>query len=96
MHSTSEPEPVIRLRADQFRRRCHLLGLDTAAEQAAHFRLSKWTVGRLLSGEIAPGERVMARILFWFPELDFKDFFEVVDASRVARKRTGAGKKRAA
>lgn len=82
MHRNTEP--VLRFRAEQFRRHCRPLGLTTAAAQGAHFGLSKWTVTRLLSGDIVPGERVIAHILDGFPELGFDDFFEVV---RTAAKR---------
>ena len=69
---------VIRLRKEQFRRHCGHLGLDTATAQATHLGLSKWTVSRLLNGEIAPGEHVIASALAAFPALRFEDLFEVV------------------
>jgi hypothetical protein len=72
--------PVLRFRADQFRRHCGHLGLTTAGAQAEHIGLSKWTVTRLLNGSIAPGEHAIACTLSAFPALRFEDFFEVVEA----------------
>lgn len=70
--------PVLRLRGEQFQRQLHARGLTTAAQQADHLGLSKWTIGRLMSGEIVPGERIICRTLARFPELRFEDFFEVI------------------
>jgi hypothetical protein len=72
--------PVLRFRADQFRRHCRQLGLDTTRAQAEHIGLSKWTVSRLVNGQFAPGEHVIACTLHAFPALKFEDFFEVVEA----------------
>lgn len=77
MHRNTKP--VIRLRTEQFQRRCRLLGLDTATSQAEHLGLSKWTIGRLLNGDIAPAEHVIASTLAAFPTLKFEDLFEVVE-----------------
>lgn len=70
--------PVLRLRGEQFQRQLRARGLTTAAQQAKHLQLSKWTIGRLMSGEIVPGERIICRILAMFPDLEFEDFFEVI------------------
>jgi hypothetical protein len=75
--------PTLRLRSEQFRRHCRLLGLETATAQADHLGLSKWTVTRLLNGGIVPGERVIARCLVGFPNLKFEDLFEVVEMADV-------------
>jgi hypothetical protein len=76
-----KPQPVLRLRTDQFRRHCRQLGLETSVAQAEHIGISKWTISRLLSGAIVPGEHVIACTLYAFPALRFDDFFEVIDAS---------------
>lgn len=75
----SRAKPVIRLRTDQFRRRCRALGLTTVTAQADHLGLSKWTISRLISGGIGPGETVIASMLIAFPALRFEDLFEVVE-----------------
>jgi len=75
-----KPTPVLRLRAEQFQRHCRQLGLESPTAQAEHLGLSKWTVSRLLSGAIVPGEHVIACTLYSFPSLRFEDFFEVIDA----------------
>jgi hypothetical protein len=75
--------PVLRLRTEQFQRHCKTLGLENASAQAEHLGLSKWTISRLLSGAIVPGEHVIACTLYAFPGLRFDDFFEVIDASTV-------------
>jgi hypothetical protein len=75
--------PVLRLRTEQFQRRCKGLGLITPTSQAEYLGLSKWTISRLLNGAIAPGEHVIACTLYAFPNFRFEDFFEVIDASTV-------------
>ncbi|MCD6351172.1 MAG: helix-turn-helix transcriptional regulator [Armatimonadetes bacterium] len=49
-----------------------------ATALAYHTGLSFPTVTRLLSGDYAVGERVIAALLSVFPELSFDDLFEVV------------------
>lgn len=81
MHrKTDEAEPVLRLRADELKQRLEKLGLTTASEQARYLRLSKWTISRLMNGQHAAGERVIARILWTFPGAEIGDFFDLVDA----------------
>lgn len=76
--------PVLRFRAEQFRRHCRQLGLETGAQQAAHTGLSRITISRLLTGTIVPGEHVIACTLHAFPALRFEDLFEVVDEQDAA------------
>lgn len=90
MHRNDAP-PYIRFRGEQFQRHCRQLGLTTASLQAEHTGLSRWTFSRLLNGTNAPGEHVIACILDAFPQLDFYDFFEVVNpAQQVTRARKKA------
>jgi hypothetical protein len=77
MHST--PEPAIRLRTEQFQRHSRLHGLDTDTAKAACLGISRSTWYRILNGDMAPGERFMARALAAFPELKFEDLFEVIE-----------------
>lgn len=73
-------EPVLRLRAGQLQMHARRLGVDPNNQAIARYlRLSRTTVKRMLSGELAPGERVIARTLAAFPDLKFDDLFEIVE-----------------
>ena len=72
-------EPVLRLRTAQLRKHARRLGLETPWAIAKHLRVSHTTVQRTLSGDMAPGERFIAKALAGFPDLEFADLFEVVD-----------------
>lgn len=79
MHRTKTPQGTVRLRAEQFRRHAELSGLTTDGARAEHLGVSRWTVMRLLNGDIEPGTKFIAQTLLAFPERRFEDFFEVVE-----------------
>jgi hypothetical protein len=73
-------KPVLRLRVGQLQKHARRLGLDPNNQAiATHLGVSRTTVKRMLSGELAPGERFIARTLAAFPDLKFDDLFEVVE-----------------
>lgn len=89
MHSTRQPGPRVGLRTAQFRRYAKAHGLSTDAEIAGHTGLDRTTLFRLLRGDIAPGERIIATLLTAFPEQTFEDIFEITRRSP-RRQRTAA------
>jgi predicted transcriptional regulator len=83
MRTTTQP-PQLRLRREQFLRRCKAESLTTEAAIARYTGLSQATIMRLLAGRIAPGETTIAHVLRAFPTLHFEDVFEVTEGERAA------------
>ena len=68
---------TIRLRAGNLAK--HMKGRDLSNGQlASEIGVAHTTVGRVLRGIQAPGEKFIAGVLAAFPYLDFADLFEVV------------------
>jgi hypothetical protein len=84
MHRNELSDPVIRLRGGQLRRHAGRIGLDSDRAVAERLGVSHTTVMRALSGDIAPGERLIAATLAAFPDLRFEDLFEVVEGKSAA------------
>jgi len=75
-------EPVLRLRVEQLQKHAKRLGVDPSNQAIArHLRISRTTVKRMMSGELAPGERIIAKTLTAFPDLKFDDLFEIVESA---------------
>ena len=78
MHPQKGPgRPVVKLRAEQFKRYAKDRGLVSDREIAGHVGLDRTMVFKLLRGTHQPGERVIASLLSAFPDRRFEDFFEV-------------------
>jgi DNA-binding XRE family transcriptional regulator len=60
-------------------------GLATSSDRAGHVGVSRVTVSRIESGEVKPGERFIAAVL-WSEGAKFEDLFEVI-AERVTTER---------
>lgn len=68
---------TIRIRQRQLAK--YMAGHDMSQGQLAEkIGVAHTTVGRVLRGMQAPGERFIAGLLAAFPHLDFDDLFEVV------------------
>lgn len=83
MHYTAphpRPAPVIRLRVAEFDRRAQELGLGTTSECAQRIGISRFTLARLRTGEVAPGEKFIALCLSSF-QAKFEELFELSTAS---------------
>jgi hypothetical protein len=78
MHRTDSPGSAIRLRVEQLRRHAAKDGLASDRAVAERLGVSHTTVMRAISGDIAPGEKLIAATLAAFPDLKFEDLFEVV------------------
>ncbi|GAA0970085.1 hypothetical protein GCM10009555_018370 [Acrocarpospora macrocephala] len=82
MHTTTATtRPAIRLRRSQWDRRMNEKGLTTALARAEAIGVSRWTVGRIESGEMRPGEHFIAAVLLARPDMKFEELFEVVEES---------------
>lgn len=79
MHSTSLPATV-RLRVDAFTAWAGCQGLDSASAAAERIGVDRTTLSRVLSGEIAPGEKFIAAVLT-ATGAKFERFFEIAEAS---------------
>jgi predicted DNA-binding transcriptional regulator AlpA len=78
MHTApGTPSAAVSLRTAQFRRYAKAMKLVSDSEIAAHLGLSRTTVFRMLRGDVAPGERIIAAILAAFPDRRFEDLFEI-------------------
>lgn len=81
MHRPAPPgTAAVRLRTAQFRQYAEAYGLSTESDIAGHTGLDRSTLNRLLRGDIAPGNRIVASFLLAFPDRRFEDFFEVEQA----------------
>lgn len=67
----------IRLRTGQYRKFAALKGWRTDTQAAAAIGVNPATLGRILHGKLAPGERFIAGALAALPEVDFSDLFDV-------------------
>lgn len=89
MHTrTGRAKASVRFRTAQFRRLAEAKGHRTDMELASLTGLDRTTMFRLMKGEIAPGERIIANVLLAFPDRRFEDFFEVAEGSPTTRRRT--------
>jgi hypothetical protein len=68
---------MVRLRTEQLRLHAGHAGAATNAAIAALLGMDPANVGRLLSGEIQPGESTIACVLAAFPDLQFEDLFDI-------------------
>jgi predicted transcriptional regulator len=59
--------------------------LSTDHARAMHIGVSRTTVARIQSGEIEPGGKFVAAVLWAHPDLKFEDLFEVVEMSNAER-----------
>jgi hypothetical protein len=83
MHTQSGAASAsVKLRTAQFRRYAEARGFSSDAEIAGHTGLSRTTVFRLLRGDVAPGERIIATLLTAFPDRHFEDLFEIAHEPR--------------
>lgn len=85
MHA-SQPAPAILLRIPVFRRLAEDAGLATDTAIADRLGMNQASIWRLMAGETTPSSTFIARVLVYFPGVDFKDVFEVFvpDACRCA------------
>lgn len=81
MHRNKTQASAIRLRAEQLRQHAAKDGLSSDRAVAERLGVSHTTVMRALSGDIAPGEKLIAATLAAFPDLKFEDLFEVVGSA---------------
>lgn len=71
----------IKLRTEQLAKYMPMCGIDSQRALSERIGVAESTVYRVLEGRTAPGEKFIAGILRAFPQLDFDDLFEVVDAA---------------
>ncbi len=80
MHSTPKA-PVIRLRRDRFHERARQLKLTSNLACARYIGISSQQLGRILNGDVAPGEQFIAACLNSKFASKFEQLFELGDAS---------------
>lgn len=79
MHETSDPEPaVIRLRLEAFEKHCAKRGLRTLGDRADFIGIHYTNLGRIIRGDVVPGEVFIAATLAAFGVRRFYELFEVV------------------
>jgi len=69
----------IRLKIGQYQKFAKLKWPNASDQARADaIGVHRISLGKVLKGQVAPGEQFIAGLLAAFPELEFKDLFEVV------------------
>lgn len=71
---------TLRLRTRQLDKYMRLAGIGSKAELARRMGMATSSVTRVLAGSYRPGETFISRLMAAFPDLEFEDLFEVIDA----------------
>jgi hypothetical protein len=76
---------TLRLRTDHFTACAHAKGWITQEDQARGLSVHQSSVSRIIKGAQRPGPSFIAAVLLAFPDAEFRDFFEIVEAEPMGR-----------
>lgn len=75
---------TLKLRTRQLDKYMRISGIGSRAELARRMGMATSSVTRVLAGQYRPGEAFISGLMRAFPDLDFEDLFEVVDADLIS------------